>query len=566
MSLCNRTSRCFFWLVLACAALVPGSASAAGLANSPWPMFQHDPQHTGRSPHAAGSRLALEWRAPVHGFPGGPAIAADGTIYVPTGDTLYDTDAGSLYAINPDGSRRWRFQFPLLGVCRQVAAFATPAIADDGTIYVHTQAGYTPSGLSCTAGDSYLFAINPNGTERWHFAFNGGAAVFHESVLSSPAIGGDGTIDVASADTGIYAIHPNGTLYWADSPAGASILASPALGPDGSVYVSVADLHAYDADGTPQWTADVGDGVPNESSPSVAAGGTVYGCFLSPWACHAVSSAGSDLWSIPFDAGPATPAIASGGTIYFATGRGTDGKLAAINPATHAELWRADFSDRPIHTPVIGSDGRLYTRVEIGFGAEGPADILVTLNSNGTESDRVEVPFTAEDLGDVSSAIGSDGTLYAPEPSVPTSGYNPDDQHLAAFVQGARLTASVSSGEGEITAPGISCSRYLGDCSENYVQGDSVTLHAQPSGSSSSVFNGWGGACSGTGDCMVTMDSDKSVTASFAWPTTTPTPPPAATAPATTQGGEGSKKKKKKCSQKSKKARKKCKKKAMKEA
>jgi Divergent InlB B-repeat domain len=33
-----------------------------------------------------------------------------------------------------------------------------------------------------------------------------------------------------------------------------------------------------------------------------------------------------------------------------------------------------------------------------------------------------------------------------------------------------------------------------------------------------STFDGWGGACSGTGSCSVTMDSDKSVSASFVHP------------------------------------------------
>ena len=44
-------------------------------------------------------------------------------------------------------------------------------------------------------------------------------------------------------------------------------------------------------------------------------------------------------------------------------------------------------------------------------------------------------------------------------------------------------------------------------------QGTTVTLTATPS--SGSVFAGWLGACSGTGDCVVTMDDDKSVTATF---------------------------------------------------
>jgi len=40
-----------------------------------------------------------------------------------------------------------------------------------------------------------------------------------------------------------------------------------------------------------------------------------------------------------------------------------------------------------------------------------------------------------------------------------------------------------------------------------------VDLQASPA--EFTLFTGWSGACSGTGDCAVTMDSDKSVAATF---------------------------------------------------
>jgi hypothetical protein len=42
-----------------------------------------------------------------------------------------------------------------------------------------------------------------------------------------------------------------------------------------------------------------------------------------------------------------------------------------------------------------------------------------------------------------------------------------------------------------------------------------VTLKATPS--KHSVFAGWSGACTGTGDCTVTLTQSKSVTARFQW-------------------------------------------------
>jgi photosystem II stability/assembly factor-like uncharacterized protein len=68
------------------------------------------------------------------------------------------------------------------------------------------------------------------------------------------------------------------------------------------------------------------------------------------------------------------------------------------------------------------------------------------------------------------------------------------------------------TGDGSVTSnpSGIDCGS---TCTGTYNQGTSVTLTATPS--SGSVFAGWSGACSGTGDCVVTMDSHKSVTATF---------------------------------------------------
>ena len=57
---------------------------------------------------------------------------------------------------------------------------------------------------------------------------------------------------------------------------------------------------------------------------------------------------------------------------------------------------------------------------------------------------------------------------------------------------------------------GINCGS---TCTGSYNQGTSVTLTAAPS--SGSIFLGWSGACSGTGNCVFIMDSNKTVTATF---------------------------------------------------
>ena len=73
------------------------------------------------------------------------------------------------------------------------------------------------------------------------------------------------------------------------------------------------------------------------------------------------------------------------------------------------------------------------------------------------------------------------------------------------------LQVSATSGRVVSTPAGIDCGT---DCSENYVDGTVVSLTAIPD--PGFLFTDWGGDCSGTGACSVTMDSPKEVSASFA--------------------------------------------------
>jgi len=70
--------------------------------------------------------------------------------------------------------------------------------------------------------------------------------------------------------------------------------------------------------------------------------------------------------------------------------------------------------------------------------------------------------------------------------------------------------AGTGSGTVSSTPSGISCGA---DCSEIYSYNTLVTLTAIPA--ADSMFSGWSGACSGVGNCIVTMIEAKSVIANF---------------------------------------------------
>ena len=84
----------------------------------------------------------------------------------------------------------------------------------------------------------------------------------------------------------------------------------------------------------------------------------------------------------------------------------------------------------------------------------------------------------------------------------------------ATFLRTFTLTVTkAGTGSDTVTSSpaGINCG---GGCAATYVSGTSVTLTATPLGNS--LFAGWsGGGCSGRGTCIVAMDANKFVTATF---------------------------------------------------
>src|SRR2546425_771399 len=71
---------------------------------------------------------------------------------------------------------------------------SSPAIGPDGTIYFG-------------ADDGNLYAVSDTGSNRWIFPM-------YEVLESSPAIGDDGTIYAGSGFGVFYALNPDGTVRW----------------------------------------------------------------------------------------------------------------------------------------------------------------------------------------------------------------------------------------------------------------------------------------------------------------------------------------------------------------
>ncbi|MDQ3024805.1 MAG: PQQ-binding-like beta-propeller repeat protein, partial [bacterium] len=104
--------------------LTPGSG---GASTGTWRQSGHDQSHRGRVAYDGPVSPVTTWSrfASLSGGLAGnsPTVGADGTIYI-------GGESGYLYAFNPDGTEKWKYD---AGVSAKI--YSAPAIASDGTIY-----------------------------------------------------------------------------------------------------------------------------------------------------------------------------------------------------------------------------------------------------------------------------------------------------------------------------------------------------------------------------------------------------------------------------------------------
>lgn len=199
---------------------------------------------------------------------GSPAIGFDGLIYVPA--------SPSLFVLDSSGNLKWKKQSklsrgsshvayaasecgpPPLPPCGasngnqpqpqpqnqsqnqppadkgEIAGIITPAIANDGTIYIGSAQGV-------------LSAIDPK-TQKIKWTYETGSdpkmSGFY-GLPSFPLVDKEGTVYVGSVDGKMYSIDKNGELKWEYQTDGRITEASPAFGKDGILYFTSEDGYLY---------------------------------------------------------------------------------------------------------------------------------------------------------------------------------------------------------------------------------------------------------------------------------------------------------------------------------
>jgi hypothetical protein len=297
------------------------------------------------------------------------AIAPDGTIYVGNNlGLLAVTNAGT------SASNKWVFSTSGGDIS------STPAIGADGTIYFGSYS-------------SNLFAVNPDGSLKWAYAFAG-------KVPASPAIGADGTIYIP-AEGYLYAINPNGTRKWKSFVLDERC--SPVIGPDGTLYLGNpygTMFFAINPDGTQKWAVDLGSG--SGESAAVGGDGSIY---ITAGGLDALDpGTGTNRWSGTVPCQGSSPVVGRDGTIYVQSS--WDMSLTAYTPAGQLK-WQASsgptYSGSQTVSPAIDAAGITYNVASNAVFAITPQGTIQWVLGTGGGG----IPFHY-----TSPSIGPDGVVY----------------------------------------------------------------------------------------------------------------------------------------------------------
>jgi outer membrane protein assembly factor BamB len=276
----------------------------------------------------------------------------------------------------PSAAAPWRFR-------TGKGIFHAPVIDEDGTVYIGS-------------GDTFIYAIAPDGTEKWRFPTG-------EINDSSALIAADGTIFVPSGDGNFYALNPDGTRKWAIAALGLEGYITwweghVAMSRDGVLLAGNDDYHLYAIDqrGWINWTATARDQV--WSCPAVGPDGTIYfgsnDLTLRSWTPEGMRG----WWRPTLGPVASSPAVSDDGRMVVVGS--FDGYVHAYDTAYGTPLWKFAARDHIYSSPAIGADGTIY----VG-SADGTMYAIRPDGTLGWAFDTLE-PIRS------SAAIDGDGNVY----------------------------------------------------------------------------------------------------------------------------------------------------------
>ncbi len=294
----------------------------------------------------------------MRNFPQSPAIGDDGTIYAGA--------SRGVFALNPDGSKKWFRQAPYEAMNNSVVFVV---LDDSGNIWYDETS-------TVTGG---VVRLAPDGS--------GGNDGVSRALVTQIGMGFDGTIFMGTQPAMIAIDHSQSVAQVKWTRLGSAF----ALAPDDSVFSLVGNaLARYSSKGDLTWIAQLPVGC---NTPALGSDNTIYlGCYGKVLAFNSDSTA---KWSLDSPGRSGAPAVAQDGTLYLAC---QDVEVCAVGSDGHMK-WRFDTGGSVHSIPAIAKNGNIY------FGSSDHK--LYALGANGKKH------WDFQMQGDVfSPAIADDGTIY----------------------------------------------------------------------------------------------------------------------------------------------------------
>lgn len=262
-------------------------------------------------------------------YGGGALVAPDGTIY----QCVRNATINNVYAINPNGTQKWAIKL-------DAAIGAFPALSADGVLY-------------CLTNKSTLYALDASsGAIKWQQSLDGATG-------SAVAIDKAGNV-YAGTSAAIYSFKSNKEQNWKLEEVNVTEQATFAL-KDQVLYATLKNggLVAVDmTNGTKKWTYPTTKG--DAYFPIADKNGNVYFTEKGSQTVHAVNASGSKIWekNVGNNLNYSGGALSTDGILYIGTQ--SNNKVLGLDITNGNIVFEETVGQQVMAAVSIGSDRRLY--------------------------------------------------------------------------------------------------------------------------------------------------------------------------------------------------------------
>lgn len=262
-------------------------------------------------------------------YGGGALVAPDGTIY----QCVRNATINNVYAINPNGTQKWAVKL-------DAAIGAFPALSADGVLY-------------CLTNKSTLYALDASsGAIKWQQSLDGATG-------SAVVIDKAGNV-YAGTSAAIYSFKSNKEQNWKLEEVNVTEQATFAL-KDQVLYATLKNggLVAVDmTNGTKKWTYPTTKG--DAYFPIADKNGNVYFTEKGSQTVHAVNASGSKIWekNVGNNLNYSGGALSTDGILYIGTQ--SNNKVLGLDITNGNIVFEETVGQQVMAAVSIGSDRRLY--------------------------------------------------------------------------------------------------------------------------------------------------------------------------------------------------------------